>query len=580
MNSHIPPLCRLPPEALDNITYHAVNPLGPPKEIVPFLQTCRYINGALSFYQPDDRPPPVYSRIFRFQFDSSAVERRFGSGAAVSSAFARQLKENWLTLKRLRKGDIFSETLEQDFCVPIDIDTAPLPHTLRTPNGFYPPYRLSHPLITKHTRYGLSFNIVLPPISHSAKLLYMSRSEATPYIVPDNIPANHNDAVAQGINWVIATREDFEEFNAHKAATPLSQGNWDNHDEEDPLSGQLDADWHRWTRCVNPWDTRPLAASYVLGTMDGLWYGRMLLPDPVLFFRVVMGAEFVPHQPPMIISPISLNLREYHCISPEVPVVVGGNVNNSSDDGLCNAWLGPAELSERDGRLRIEDQRTGRTHYYALYKPGKPSIHNEMTCTMCTGRREQEQKEELEREERRQRARAGVEQVEEDSTRVEADADPSPSAAIQGGGMDDLDLLNVQTEMSAALGISIDSMLVSELDDDGSGYNTCTGVQDIIIVGETLPRHGQAWHHYRFYGRVRAWDSLIALVRKPIHDPTLGIQIFRGYVHGGQTLVGNWRAYTVNPGALPLEGPFIASRIERPATQGPPPAPISAVPIP
>ncbi len=186
----------------------------------------------------------------------------------------------------------------------------------------------------------------------------------------------------------------------------------------------------------------------------------------------------------MIISPISLNLREYHCISPEVPVVVGGNVNNSSDDGLCNAWLGPAELSERDGRLRIEDQRTGRTHYYALYKPGKPSIHNEMTCTMCTGRREQEQKEELEREERRQRARAGVEQVEEDSTRVEADADPSPSAAIQGGGMDDLDLLNVQTEMSAALGISIDSMLVSELDDDGSGYNTCTGVQDIIIVGE------------------------------------------------------------------------------------------------
>ncbi|KAI0789567.1 hypothetical protein C8Q75DRAFT_807191 [Abortiporus biennis] len=100
----------------------------------------------------------------------------------------------------------------------------------------------------------------------------------------------------------------------------------------------------------------------------------------------------------------------------------------------------------------------------------------------------------------------------------------------------------------------------------GSEYdyveNTCNGIQDIIITGETLPRHGQAWHHYRFYGRVRRWDGLLALVRVPMNHPELGIAIFRGYVTNSKNFVGSWRAYTSNVNSIPLEGPFVLSRAE------------------
>ncbi|TFY51482.1 hypothetical protein EVJ58_g10540, partial [Rhodofomes roseus] len=58
-------------------------------------------------------------------------------------------------------------------------------------------------------------------------------------------------------------------------------------------------------------------------------------------------------------------------------------------------------------------------------------------------------------------------------------------------------------------------------------HNTCNGICDIIITGETLLRYGQAWNHYRFYGRVRKWDGLIVLVHVPVEDRGLGTYIFR-----------------------------------------------------
>ena len=83
-------------------------------------------------------------------------------------------------------------------------------------------------------------------------------------------------------------------------------------------------------------------------------------------------------------------------------------------------------------------------------------------------------------------------------------------------------------------------------------------VSDTILV-QTLPKHGQAWHHYRFYGRVRRWDGLVALVRRPATRAELGVSVFRGYVVGGGVFVGGWRAVAASD-AIPLEGPFVASR--------------------
>ena len=85
---------------------------------------------------------------------------------------------------------------------------------------------------------------------------------------------------------------------------------------------------------------------------------------------------------------------------------------------------------------------------------------------------------------------------------------------------------------------------------------------------QTLRRHALAWGDFRIYGRVRAWDGLVVLVRTPIwhgpglppHDPF----IFRGYLVGGArgNLVGSWRHVTGNVHSIPLEGPFVVSKLD------------------
>lgn len=114
----------------------------------------------------------------------------------------------------------------------------------------------------------------------------------------------------------------------------------------------------------------------------------------------------------------------------------------------------------------------------------------------------------------------------------------------------------------------------------------CNGVLDIALVGEVSPvypsipilptqlisqtdfKHGQAWNHYKFYGRVREWDGLVALVRIPAHQhphPThgLGVWVFSGYIVGGHNFVGTWRALgDVDPVAPTLESSFAMTRRE------------------
>ena len=117
--------------------------------------------------------------------------------------------------------------------------------------------------------------------------------------------------------------------------------------------------------------------------------------------------------------------------------------------------------------------------------------------------------------------------------------------------------------------------------------NHCTGIQDIIVTGEvkfdlitsdffplivlhfvqTLHRHGQAWFHHRYYGRVRRYDGLIAIVRYEVHHPGQNVWIFRGYVTGDKNLVGSWRAWSNDVTVIPLEGPFVMSKV--PTTQNP-----------
>ncbi|KAL0566822.1 hypothetical protein V5O48_015179 [Marasmius crinis-equi] len=75
------------------------------------------------------------------------------------------------------------------------------------------------------------------------------------------------------------------------------------------------------------------------------------------------------------------------------------------------------------------------------------------------------------------------------------------------------------------------------------------GEEEIDLTGSTDPHHGDAWHHFRFKGKVRRWDGFVEIVRTAFdpygsetgkrHDK---IVLYGTLVGGGKNFVGNWRA--------------------------------------
>ncbi|KAJ7699551.1 hypothetical protein B0H17DRAFT_1129166 [Mycena rosella] len=79
----------------------------------------------------------------------------------------------------------------------------------------------------------------------------------------------------------------------------------------------------------------------------------------------------------------------------------------------------------------------------------------------------------------------------------------------------------------------------------GEGCPGCVRVEDKARwarAGGTDPRHGMAWHHYEYAGRVRPWDGLIGLVMRP-RDRSLGLATYfiSGHLVGRDTFEGTWQ---------------------------------------
>ena len=85
-----------------------IDVIGPPTHLLSLLLTCKAVYAALT------RPPDLYGRIFKAKFDTTAARRRFGPIALVSKNLSAQLKSYCLTLQRIRHGDIYAPTLEED----------------------------------------------------------------------------------------------------------------------------------------------------------------------------------------------------------------------------------------------------------------------------------------------------------------------------------------------------------------------------------------------------------------------------------------------------------------------------------
>lgn len=264
------------------------------------------------------------------------------------------------------------------------------------------------------------------------------------------------------------------------------------------------------------------------------------------YFGMVTSQTFVPHTPAMTTVPISLRLREHHCINPEPATAAGGSSTDALDDGITNAWF-PSDVNIRevsDG-VRIDDPRNGGSSaWYERYREGKENSHNEETCTQCSFRKQQEQYDLDERI--REHKRASEERDEEEMTEHdfeyefeheheheheyehEHDDEPEgshssdthnraprhpamsptmrrrpheqgavilePGVTRPDGPSSGVDpAADIRTEFSEALGRDVEMLLDEEMQDehedtdsDWEEYveNTCNGIQDIIITGE------------------------------------------------------------------------------------------------
>jgi len=422
--------------------------------------------------------------------------------------------------------------------------------SLETAHGQYPVFPSRDDPVAMVNYYDRTIRFRAPLVTAAARLLYFSRREMIPLDIPSALPVDWPTAMAQNVHPP-QTQADIIEVNSHAGAQFVPPSHWDWKSELTPEQRELeengdwrrdliatsaawDSDWERSTTCWDPWAEPELKGTmYTFGAMDGLWQGRMLIPDHAGYLGLVSNPnypeQFGESSPFISTWPFFMRLKEHHCISPQKTVPSGGTEDDPLDDGVRNAWFPPVSLSQSQGRVTVsyhDGEAVDRT-VYETFQEGSLNSHDEDTCHTCQARRREEQSSGL------QPPMDGVQ------CSIPLHSDYEDVFAEAGLGQPSYD------------------------DDEEDTYETsCTGIQDIIFTGATDPNHSMAWGQFTFLGRVRPWDGLLALVRVSA-DPTpwgRSRWVFRGYLHYGKVLVGSWRGMTTDARSIPWEGPFVASK--------------------
>ena len=428
---------------------------------------------------------------------------------------------------------------DNHYHVPIDrMYMGQFPFSVSTAHGPYPPYRDVHTVALTRTHFSVNVPLMAPPISIAARLLYFSRSEATPIAVAPGVPDSRQAALQNGQDWVLPTRIDIDEFNAQEAARPP----WPSHDEFDVIpSIQFDDCFQRLTDCRDPFSGARLAP-YTIGSLTGDFSGRMLvrhfslslvqhadaaihfqIPDASQNAQMLNTVEFLPGCPSMAIAPFYARLVEWQCVNPQKPVPEGGEGSRLWDEGIRNGWFPEVVFYIEGDTLRIAHRYTGGVMYcYERFVPGRPNSHNPETCTACQARKAAEEKLEVERAHRIRDDAIGddIHAAELLSPSIASPSSPiaplpPPVVSINLPRPEDpLDPRFIRAEIQSALGegIHIERLIDAEMDavdprgdeeteagstEDGSvvaddtedDYNpfendSCAGIRDIIITGE------------------------------------------------------------------------------------------------
>ncbi|KAF8840207.1 hypothetical protein BDN67DRAFT_968916 [Paxillus ammoniavirescens] len=595
---------------LDHIAFYlAVDPfLGPPAYLVSLLLTCRTVHNHLSIANNSQ----LYADIFRHKFDYAAVERRLSAKWTAAPCLAQELCSRFTALKHIRNGkpslpsdrislwNAYLMMLENDgrneqqllswanlphwvldavvsrsssslrspcsspsfqfdpegislavwllwmttskesvgseaattrtalinALIPFIVRGYQFPSVLAPDAHFYLPLCEEHeevtngfsgppPFVTQISYFGHKLNIAVPPVTPAALLNFAVRREywqdnsVLPARISD-LPATREEAIARNLPSPRLTQEDVREFY-YLTRTRFFEYN---HNSQGVTSERLDKEWFRLVACHTPWAVdRPLkGVVYPLGTLVGNWCGRMLIPDMNAHIAAVMNERIPPTSVPLVQERLSCRFEEHHCLMFNEPLLAPPCPSELGGEDIFNAWL-PRDLrfTRRTDGLEIFDPSTGENTWYETYHPDRALPYSAAACE-------------------RLRMRPEPEWCSQSSTEIQEDTE------------------------------------------DGDEYEDfveekSSGVQDIIITGETCEKQGEAWGYYSYIGRVRSWDGLVVLLRIAINNQNngRGRWIFKGYVHQ-RSLVGRWRDTATGVQAIGFEGGFVLCKEDEATT--------------
>ncbi|TRM70631.1 hypothetical protein BD626DRAFT_533808 [Schizophyllum amplum] len=509
-----------------------------------------------------------------------------------------------------------------------------LPQSIATVHGNYPVFPRTQSSAWHYA--GYVFDYVQPLLSMVAKLHYFVRLERTPMkisealasILEEDYPTRlarhrelHGNNPLEPLN-VQMTKADINELNANKSTpVPYQAGQgpppavltepftkaglpftrsmgWDTDGARSIMSRTVHTSFDPASPPSSLAESVRLGLMYRPGTLEGLWLGRMLIPD----IRELRPLLDMPERPAdsrrlnfLTMQPVVFRLQEFTCgIACDTDGRLPGHDDprtgwlppstrlRVSDDGKhCDAVLNdgrrfryrsvnePVDEDNCAGcrtreRVRIEGmERVFSTHGLGLEEQGK--------CDHCGEERRQPSKDFLyafgrppREDDTWEAAYAGQEDSEdedEETMDVERNADPcaghrrrvTPPRALK----------------------------------------ECCHTSSILLVGSTDEHHAAAYYDWVFYGRVRSCDGMVGLLRFPndhsqyaAHSGFRNHTFFYGYVVGGRNFVGNWRHVfpegTVGPMVLGengdiggggeggaeifWEGPFSCSKVDEPST--------------
>ncbi|TFK73283.1 hypothetical protein BDN72DRAFT_814820 [Pluteus cervinus] len=418
--------------------------------------------------------------------------------------------------------------------------------------------------------YGHVIRLSAPPLVPAAVISVLARLERHQTVsIPTHLPRDRATANALGVTG--ATQEDVEEayFRTRIHLPPSSPSpvidtcfmdDIETFPEVEGASRSMiyDIDWSRLVSCHDLWsEPSPLRTSvYKLGSLSGSWAGRYLSAQFETQVNLMSNPD-AEVSGPLLPRPLFWELREHHCFLPDEPLSKGRD--SAGGDDLLSAWLPRrAMFMPVQDAILVHDPATGKTTRYETHNPGDGSI----PPYTGLGYEKYQRFQQFQREWRSGTDTEMSDGSDDHHSWDSAEREPDYEAGSSLPPSTSMDL----REDGDTHGHSRVDTSESAIDDDDEWADTvsyCTsGVCDILVTGETSQRHGDAWGHFTIVGRVRAWDGLIVLLRKPTHplQAHLGQWVFRGYIHD-KNLVGRWREISTPVGMLGFEGCFVVSKV-------------------